>query len=137
TAEQGGVFIARGLWSERSEEFVREAVGRGVAVVVLPVEAWEAKPELRQLLESTGCGVAVVDVVDQALIGYNSQVIIHAMVNNVLGTRNVFGYEFSDSPDVNGIYASRAITPPARRFVFLGIFITLSKNKGINQLPNL
>ncbi|MEM9752143.1 MAG: UDP-N-acetylmuramoyl-L-alanyl-D-glutamate--2,6-diaminopimelate ligase [Planctomycetota bacterium] len=69
TAEQGGVFIARGLWSERSEEFVREAVGRGVAVVVLPVDAWEAKPELRQLLESSGCGVVVADVVDQALAG--------------------------------------------------------------------
>ena len=68
---------------------------------------------------------------------YSNQVIIHAMVNNVLGINNIFGYEFSDQPDENGVYASSPITPPARRFVFLGVFITLSKNKGINQLPNL
>lgn len=68
---------------------------------------------------------------------YNSQVIIHAMVNNVFGINNIYGYEYADSPDANGIYTSRAITPPAKRFVFLGIFITLSKDKSINQLPNL
>ncbi|WP_420577827.1 carboxypeptidase-like regulatory domain-containing protein [Ekhidna sp.] len=68
---------------------------------------------------------------------YNNQVIVHAMVNNVLGINNIYGYEFAGSPDENGVYASRAITPPARRFIFLGVFITLSKNKGINQLPNL
>lgn len=67
----------------------------------------------------------------------SNQVIIHGMVNNVLGINNVFGYEFSDQPDANGVYASKAITPPAKRFVFIGVFITLSKNKGINQLPNL
>lgn len=68
---------------------------------------------------------------------YNSQVIVHAMVNNVLGINNIYGYEFSEQPNEAGIYASRAITPPAPRFIFLGVFITLSKNKGINQLPNL
>ena len=68
---------------------------------------------------------------------YSSQIIIHAMVNNVLGINNIFGYEYANEPNDNGIYASRAITPPAKRFIFLGVFITLSKNKGINQLPNL
>lgn len=68
---------------------------------------------------------------------YSNQVIVHAMVNNVLGINNIYGYEFASEPDANGVYASRAITPPARRFIFLGVFITLSKNKGINQLPNL
>lgn len=68
---------------------------------------------------------------------YSNQVIIHAMVNNVLGINNIYGYEFANQPDGNGFYASRPITPPARRFIFLGVFITLSKNKGINQLPNL
>lgn len=67
----------------------------------------------------------------------NNQVIIHAMVNNVLGFNNVFGYEFSEQQDSNGDYPGRAITQPAKRFIFLGVFITLSKNKGINQLPNL
>ncbi|WP_425392072.1 carboxypeptidase-like regulatory domain-containing protein [Ekhidna sp.] len=68
---------------------------------------------------------------------YSNQIIVHAMVNNVLGINNIYGYEFADTPDSNGVYASRAITPPAKRFIFLGVFITLSKNKGINQLPNL
>lgn len=68
---------------------------------------------------------------------YSNQVIVHAMVNNVLGINNIYGYEFAEQPNANGVYASRAITPPAPRFIFLGVFITLSKNKGINQLPNL
>ncbi|SNT28055.1 Outer membrane cobalamin receptor protein [Ekhidna lutea] len=68
---------------------------------------------------------------------YSNQVIVHAMVNNVLGINNIYGYEFADTADTNGVYAGRAITPAARRFIFLGVFITLSKNKGINQLPNL
>jgi hypothetical protein len=55
----------------------------------------------------------------------------------VLGFDNVFGYEFSNTPDGNGVYASRAIRQPAPRFLFLGIFITLSKEKSINQLPTL
>ncbi|MEQ9467194.1 MAG: TonB-dependent receptor [Ekhidna sp.] len=68
---------------------------------------------------------------------YSSQVIIHAMVNNVLGINNIYGYEYANHPNGDGIYASRPITPAAKRFIFLGVFITLSKNKGINQLPNL
>lgn len=68
---------------------------------------------------------------------YSNQVIVHAMVNNVLGVNNIFGYEFASEHDENGFYASRPIAPPAKRFLFLGVFITLSKNKGINQLPNL
>ena len=68
---------------------------------------------------------------------YSNQVIVHAMVNNVLGINNIFGYEFADQPNADGVFASRAITPPAPRFIFLGVFITLSKNTGINQLPNL
>ncbi len=67
----------------------------------------------------------------------NSQVIVHALVNNVLGVNNVFGYEYAGQPDGDGIYARRAITPAAKRFFFIGVFITLSKVKSINQLPNL
>ncbi len=68
---------------------------------------------------------------------YSNQVIVHAMVNNLLAINNVFGYEYASETGENGIYAGRPITPPAPRFIFLGVFITLSKNKGINQLPNL
>ncbi len=68
---------------------------------------------------------------------YSNQVIVHAMINNVLGINNIFGYEYASQPNEDGVYARKAITPPARRFIFLGVLITLSKNKGINQLPNL
>ncbi len=63
--------------------------------------------------------------------------IIHLSVTNVLGRDNIFGYEYSETPDLNGNYISRAIRQPAERFLFLGIFYTISKNKSVNQLPNL
>jgi len=66
-----------------------------------------------------------------------SWLIIHASCSNVLGRDNVFGYEFASTPGTDGVYASRAIRQPAARFLFLGVFITISKNKSINQLPNL
>jgi len=66
-----------------------------------------------------------------------SQIIIHLSCTNILGRDNIFGFEYSNIPDVNGVYASRAIRPPAPRFLFLGVFITLSKEKSINQLPTL
>lgn len=63
--------------------------------------------------------------------------IIYASCTNLTGRDNIFGYEFARTPDVNGVYAARAIRQPASRFVFLGVFITISKNKSVNQLPNL
>ncbi len=63
--------------------------------------------------------------------------IIHASVTNLFGRDNIFGYEYSVTPDANGVYESRAIRQAAKRFLFLGVFITISKNKSINQLPNL
>ncbi|MCX2743734.1 TonB-dependent receptor [Mangrovivirga sp. M17] len=66
-----------------------------------------------------------------------SNVIIHGSITNIPGIKNVFGYEYSNTPDESGQYNRRAITPMAPRFIFLGVFITLSKNKTLNELPNL
>ena len=63
--------------------------------------------------------------------------IIHASVTNLLGRDNLFSYEFSKETNSNGIYESRPIRQAAKRFLFLGVFITISKNKSVNQLPNL
>lgn len=63
--------------------------------------------------------------------------IIYVSCTNLLGRDNIFGYEYSATADVNGDYAARAIKQPARHFLLVGIFITLSKNKSVNQLPNL
>jgi len=67
----------------------------------------------------------------------SQNMILHASATNVLGRNNIFGREFASRPDEEGIYASRAIRQPARRFLFLGLFITLSKDQVLNQLPNL
>jgi outer membrane cobalamin receptor len=65
------------------------------------------------------------------------QKILYFSVSNVLGHQNVFGYEYSGSSGQNGIFKSRAITPTADRFFFIGFFWTLSENKESNQLENL
>ena len=62
-------------------------------------------------------------------------VVVYFSATNLLGRDNVFGYEFSNQPDVNGYYSSRAIRQPARNFLFIGVFITFSKNNTMNQLP--
>ncbi len=68
---------------------------------------------------------------------YRPHVIFHASVTNVMGVDNIFGYEYSDERNAQGQYVARAIRQPATRFIFFGAFITLSKNKTVNQLPNL
>jgi hypothetical protein len=65
------------------------------------------------------------------------QKILYFSVNNVLGTQNVFAYEYANNPDSNGVYNRRAITPTADRFFFIGFFWTISDNKKDNQLNNL
>lgn len=65
------------------------------------------------------------------------QKILYFSISNVLGNKNVFGYEYSDTPDANGIFGRRAITPTADRFFFVGFFWTISDDKKSNQLDNL
>lgn len=66
-----------------------------------------------------------------------SWLIIYASCTNLLHRNNIFGYQYSAQPNTNGEYVSQAIRQPANHFVFLGVFITFSKNKNVNQLPNL
>lgn len=65
------------------------------------------------------------------------QKILYFSISNVLGTQNVYGYDYAKTPDANGIYNRRAITPTADRFFFVGFFWTISKDKKDNQLRNL
>jgi hypothetical protein len=67
----------------------------------------------------------------------STSVILYFSCTNVLGRDNIFGYEYSVAPSENGTFNGRAIRQAAPRFLFLGIFITLSKDKSVNQLPNL
>jgi hypothetical protein len=63
--------------------------------------------------------------------------IIYLSATNLTGRENIFGYEYSDQLNEEGFYNDRAITQPAKHFLFLGVFITLSKDKSVNQLPTL
>mgnify|MGYP006268295745 CR=1 FL=1 len=53
--------------------------------------------------------------------------IVHASVSNVPGFDQSFGQRFSDQPDANGRYTSSAIRPPAPRFFFLGVFVSIGE----------
>ena len=67
----------------------------------------------------------------------SAQKILYFSVSNVLGTQNVFGYEYANMPNDNGFYNRREITQAADRFVFVGFFWTISQDKKSNQLNNL
>jgi outer membrane cobalamin receptor len=67
----------------------------------------------------------------------SSQLILYFSCTNILGRDNIFGYEYSGATDSDGLYERRAIRQAAPRFLFIGIFLTLSKHKSLNQLPSL
>ena len=60
-------------------------------------------------------------------------IIIHFGCQNVFGRKNIYGYEYSE---INS-GRQREITAANDRFVFMGVFITLSKTKNLNQLKSL
>ncbi len=64
-------------------------------------------------------------------------IILYAAATNVLGTDNVFGYEYATQPNEMNIYDRMPIRQGAKHFLFMGLFITLTKDKTENQLDNL
>ncbi|MBE9576238.1 TonB-dependent receptor [Flavobacterium proteolyticum] len=67
----------------------------------------------------------------------SQQKILFLSVTNLLGTENIFGYQYANTPDLNGQFQRQAITQPASRFIFVGFFWTISDNKKSNNLDNL
>lgn len=65
------------------------------------------------------------------------QKILYFSVNNVLGTRNINGYQYAQNADANGNFNRRALRPAADSFFFIGLFWTISEDKSSNQLDNL
>ncbi|NRB58656.1 MAG: carboxypeptidase-like regulatory domain-containing protein [Winogradskyella sp.] len=67
----------------------------------------------------------------------SQQKILYLSVNNVLGIRNVNGYQYATAPDVNGQFNRRALRPATDQFFFVGFFWTISEDGKDNQLDNL
>ncbi|WP_339875487.1 TonB-dependent receptor [uncultured Algoriphagus sp.] len=64
-------------------------------------------------------------------------IIIHMACSNVLGRDNVFGYTYSPKTNSQGVFEFIPQGQVAPRFLFLGVFLTLSKDKTANNLNNL
>ncbi|MGJ8549254.1 TonB-dependent receptor [Winogradskyella wichelsiae] len=67
----------------------------------------------------------------------DQQKILYISVDNVLGFKNINGYQYADTPNLNGHFNRRALTPAADQFFFVGFFWTISKDGNENQLDNL
>ncbi|MFK7831714.1 MAG: TonB-dependent receptor [Winogradskyella sp.] len=67
----------------------------------------------------------------------DQQKILYFSVNNVLGFRNINGYQYANTPDASGNFSRQALTPAADQFFFVGFFWTLSEKGTDNQLDNL
>ena len=67
----------------------------------------------------------------------SQQKILYFSVSNILGTQNIFGYNYANTANESGVYDRKAVTPTADRFFFVGFFWTISDNKKDNQLKNL
>lgn len=67
----------------------------------------------------------------------SQQKILYFSVNNVLGLRNINGYQYSDAPNAQGGFDRLALRPATDQFFFVGFFWTISDDKNSNQLDNL
>ncbi len=67
----------------------------------------------------------------------SQQKILYFSVNNVLGFKNINGYQYANTPDDNGVFARRPLLPAADQFFFIGFFWTISERGTDNQLNNL
>ncbi len=64
-------------------------------------------------------------------------VIMYFTVSNILGFEQQYGRSYAAMPGPDGIYNSKPILPEAKRWFLVGCFITLSKDKSINQLDKI
>lgn len=67
----------------------------------------------------------------------STQKILYASVNNVLGFKNINGYQYANTANVNGVFERQALRPATDQFFFVGFFWTISEDKKSNQLDNL
>jgi len=61
---------------------------------------------------------------------FSNFTILYISVNNLPGFNNTFGQQFSNTPDAEGNYTGIAVRPPAKRFFFVGLFVSLGEKFG-------
>ncbi len=67
----------------------------------------------------------------------DQQKILFFSIGNALGINNINNYQYTNAPNVDGLFERRAIRPAADSFFFVGFFWTLSDDNKSNQLDNL
>jgi len=58
--------------------------------------------------------------------------IVYVSASNVLGRNNIYGYTYAGQPDASGQLRSVAVTPPAPRMLFVGVFISINKTSKVD-----
>ncbi|MFM9951212.1 MAG: TonB-dependent receptor [Saprospiraceae bacterium] len=61
---------------------------------------------------------------------FSNFTVLYIAVNNLPGFNNTFGQQFSNTPDAEGNYTGIAVRPPAKRFFFVGLFISIGEKFG-------
>lgn len=63
--------------------------------------------------------------------------IVHFSCSNVLGRNNIYGYRYAPTPDASGFYQGVAVTPAAPRMLFIGLLISINKQRpaDVNERP--
>ena len=58
--------------------------------------------------------------------------IVYVSASNVLGRNNIFGYTYAGPPDASGQLRGVAVTQPAPRMLFVGVFISINKTSKVD-----
>ncbi|EMR03613.1 TonB-dependent receptor [Cesiribacter andamanensis] len=68
---------------------------------------------------------------------WKQNLILYTAATNVLGGGDALSYRYAAEPGANGQFQEQAVGPSAKRFLFIGLFYTLSHDKQKNQLDQL
>jgi outer membrane receptor for ferrienterochelin and colicin len=55
---------------------------------------------------------------------FGKELVLHMNMINLLGTKNIFGYDYANTPDPDGHYASRPVVPASGRQAVLVVLIS-------------
>jgi hypothetical protein len=83
-------------------------------------------PNKQEFMSETTRGYSDVSINASHLLSlWGQQTILYASVSNLLGVENIFSYRYYLQPDSQGQFTSLPVGPPAKRFWFVGIFVTI------------